>query len=217
MYSDKTNLLYLRVSVMLLLIMMIMLAPHNTRAQEDHPHEPPRPQPIPPTPIPDRSKASGPEQGAWIELHGNWVDPRLWTTVQWQDGTGNWHEVTNWQGTFNEAGVVTWFVEQKDFNKGPFRWVVYQGQGGAVLTISPSFYLPTSIGQVVRTDAMLPTSVPSYQPGSPSYQPNPPMIVIPAQLYVQVIDPWSSNNQYNPPAWYSNDPWSSQCSRCHRQ
>ncbi len=89
-----------------------------------------------------------PADWPWADVH--WQD--LWTVVQWQDAWGDWRAVEGWQGEMDDvavdaAGVVsghkTWWVAQKDFGAGPFRWVVTQGKGGALLAASESFDLPS--------------------------------------------------------------------------
>ncbi len=66
----------------------------------------------------------------------------LWSVVQWQGAAGNWHDVAGWRGVV-EKGRTIWWVEQKDFGKGPFRWVIQQGAGGPVVATSAPFTLPS--------------------------------------------------------------------------
>jgi hypothetical protein len=86
----------------------------------------------------------------------------LWTLVQWQDGLSNWHDVDGWQGP--PAGSITdpnhksWPVEERLFAKGPFRWVVKQGQSGAIIGASGPFYLPHDDSEVVKVDVKLDTN-----------------------------------------------------------
>lgn len=135
---------------------------------------PPRPTPQPAPPSPGPTLLSRPPAGGFIELRfqttperiwssGRWEE--LWTIVQWQDVLGNWHDVEGWQGAFDEfnhnedknvcAGKKTWWVTEADFDKGPFRWVVYQGRGGGLLARSELFYLPHSTGEIVRVEVSL--------------------------------------------------------------
>jgi len=65
----------------------------------------------------------------------------LWSVVQWQDAQGGWQDVTGWRGTVVKGRTI-WWVEQKDFGKGPYRWVVLQGEGGALMATSQPFNLP---------------------------------------------------------------------------
>ena len=96
-----------------------------------------------------------PQGWPWESTH--WQE--LWTVVQWQDPhTGLWHTVDGWQGTLDmvevdEAGLVTgrkaWWVGKDELGKGPFRWLVYKGQGGSLLATSTVFDLPDAAGTSV--------------------------------------------------------------------
>jgi hypothetical protein len=70
----------------------------------------------------------------------------LWTAVQWQDVSGNWHDVQGWRGDLDrvdgDIGSKQWWVRQADFGRGPFRWRVLQGEGGKLLATSQPFDLP---------------------------------------------------------------------------
>jgi hypothetical protein len=108
---------------------------------------PPRPTPGP-TATPGNPAAVVGLSGAYIELQVPTAHSAWWTTVQWQDGQRNWHDVTTWQGGLDEInsglGVKTWWVAPADLGKGPFRWVVSDVQGGPVVAISEAFNLPAS-------------------------------------------------------------------------
>jgi len=75
-----------------------------------------------------------------------------WIAVQWGDGLGNWTTVTGWEGTADSVDATTgqlfqqWVVEQPNFGQGPFRWAVFDHQGGTLLGYSASFSLPTGSG-----------------------------------------------------------------------
>lgn len=106
---------------------------------------PPRPAFAPPPP-----ETEG-ESGGALVLSLTWSDLSLpmqtaWTVVQWQDQAGAWHDVLGWQGTLDEMtagqGQKTWWVYHSDLGKGPFRWLVYQKQGGRLLVTSAPFTLP---------------------------------------------------------------------------
>ncbi len=121
--------------------------------------------PLPTRPTTDQdtsqvTAASSPA-GGFIELHvqlpETWASTstswdNLWTVVQWQDEKGTWHTIEGWQGTLDEveepllAGKKRWWVVEADLGKGPFRWVVYQSQGGKTLAASAPFDLPGSKG-----------------------------------------------------------------------
>jgi hypothetical protein len=90
-----------------------------------------------------------PADWPWADVH--WQE--LCTVVEWQDGWGNWHIVEGWRGalddvTVNDTGMVsafkTWWAAKKDYGTGPFRWVITQGLGGALLATSDSFYIPAA-------------------------------------------------------------------------
>ena len=102
---------------------------------------PPRPDPAAPASAPKLPNGA-------IELIVDGATPGLWTVVQWQDGTGDWHDVPGWQGALDATHQKTWWVDSADYGKGPFRWVV--GQGDETLAASESFDLPAARGQVVR-------------------------------------------------------------------
>ena len=110
---------------------------------------PPRPTPEPP--------AAPSSSGGFIELHvtGLSVPVGLWTVVQWQDSSGNWHTVEGWQGTTYEDDLVLWWVSHADLGKGPFRWRVYRSPGGVWLGNSQSFNLPGYDGATVKIEMVL--------------------------------------------------------------
>lgn len=73
------------------------------------------------------------------------------SVVQWRDSSGTWRNVDGWQaqlGMVSNSGVpfVQWAVLPNQFNTGPFRWVFYTSQGGAIWGISPTFNLPKVAG-----------------------------------------------------------------------
>lgn len=96
------------------------------------PSLPPRP-PLPPVP----------ENRARILLDAGSAFEGAWTVVQWQGGDGVWHDVEGWRGHVRH-GQVRWRVAEKDFGTGPFRWMIYDEAGGAMLAASSSFTLPTA-------------------------------------------------------------------------
>jgi hypothetical protein len=80
-----------------------------------------------------------------------------WALVQWQDAQGVWRDVAGWRGEVTQ-GEVIWWVNEQDFGKGPFRWVIYPRGGPflervdgntiyrtkqAILAVSQPFSLPT--------------------------------------------------------------------------
>jgi hypothetical protein len=53
------------------------------------------------------------------------------------------------------VGEKTWWVAETDLGKGPFRWVVYQGEGGMLLVTSEPFDLPGSKDATVKINVSL--------------------------------------------------------------
>jgi hypothetical protein len=92
---------------------------------------------------------------AWNWDENPWHD--LWTVIQWSDGQGNWYDVDGWRGNLDVVeqkeerwmGQKEWWVAKEDFNTGPFRWLVYQHEGGPLLAMSESFDLPGNTSQTV--------------------------------------------------------------------
>ncbi len=72
-----------------------------------------------------------------------------WGVVQWVDGQGVWHDIDGWTGAVGPEGTNLW-VEPKDFGTGPFRWCLYDTQGGALTGISDLFYLPERASEPVQ-------------------------------------------------------------------
>ena len=147
------------VAIGLISILMAIILGLPSPSWAAPPGLPPRPDPgLPPRPGPEMPPKQGPTSpgkrtsspaGAYITLdRPTTLNPNFWTVVQWQDDLGNWHNVDEWQGTF-EANQKTWWVDAKDFSTGPFRWVVYQTPGGAVLAQSDPFYLPSAAFETV--------------------------------------------------------------------
>jgi len=105
---------------------------------------PPRPTPATPTSVPVQAFTSS--GWAVIELQVQPTQADRWTVVQWQDALGGWHDVEGWRGALDEVsngvGKKKWWVARPNFDTGPFRWVIYQNQGGKLLAASESFRLP---------------------------------------------------------------------------
>lgn len=123
---------------------------------------PPRPTPMPPS-------AALPAGGAIVlQVQGDLAAwPALWTLVEWQDEQGAWHPVEGWIGPLDTVtatgGEKGWGVPPDYFGQGPFRWAVYQQQGGDRLAESAVFSLPGQSGEtttvtVMLTPALLPAS-----------------------------------------------------------
>jgi len=93
----------------------------------------------------------------WQRRTVDWQE--LWTVVQWQDRSRNWHDVEGWRGTLDEVvsaeGRKIWWVYHQDLGKGPFRWLVHDRAGGKLLVASQSFNLPGISGQTVKVQVEL--------------------------------------------------------------
>ncbi len=166
----------LLVGVALLLLAALML-PLFAAAQEGElpPRggNPPTATPVPtetptPTEVPTQNVAT---TGSRLQLHVHfgpnwpwhlmaWQD--LWTEVQWSDGT-EWHVVEGWRGQMDNiaqqdghwVSLREWWVDGKDLGDGPFRWLIYDHQDGAVLATSETFMLPSAGGQTMVIDQTL--------------------------------------------------------------
>ncbi len=102
------------------------------------------------TPIPTRSSGDGRHEspaGAYIVLRAPAAPAGAWTVIQWQDSAGGWHDVDGWQGTLEAGNQKMWWLAPDLFGKGPFRWVVFQGDRARQLAASASFYLPGLAGE----------------------------------------------------------------------
>lgn len=93
--------------------------------------------------------------GAFIELRAEPLLPGLWTRIQWQDASNDWHDMEGWQGDFNEDQRVLWYVGAEHLGEGPFRWLVYESQAGDLLAESVPFVLPSHGGEVLRVSVSL--------------------------------------------------------------
>ena len=117
---------------------------------------PPRPT-LTPTPAPAATptpvaQAPLPVQETLLLYAGPGYDG-AWAVVQWQGSDGVWHDVEGWQAHVR-GGQVRWRVAEKDFDTGPFRWVVYDKEGGRLRAMSASFTLPTSDSQTVTVTVL---------------------------------------------------------------
>jgi len=103
---------------------------------------------LPPRPTLTPTSAPVPNL-AVIVFHAGVVYDGAWTVVQWQGSDGLWHDVTGWQAHVR-IGQVRWRVAEKDFNTGPFRWLIYDKMDGDVQAVSPDFTLPDSPMHVLQ-------------------------------------------------------------------
>lgn len=113
---------------------------------------PPRPEP---TAVPDKKPVSG----AQIKLVVETAVSHAWTTIQWQDPyTGEWTTVDGWQGTVAADGTQVWWVGSEHFGEGPFRWLLYDEEGGTLLDMSAAFDMPTYNKQVLTVTIPAPST-----------------------------------------------------------
>jgi len=104
---------------------------------------------LPPRPTPTAvPMPSSTPQGARIVLQTLQTQAEMWTVVQWQDINGDWHNVDGWRGS-SVDGSVQWWVAQKDFGTGPFRWAVYSSEEGELSAASETFHMPTDANQTL--------------------------------------------------------------------
>jgi len=163
---------------MLLLTVVVLLhwnRPPLTLAAP--PALPERPTPIPtatpfqqPTPTSTfnppstSSKTGAAKNGAYIALRvgtGTVQQPArvgaqdftsLWTIIQWQDTSGDWHDVEGWQGSLEQHTTKIWWLPDYLFGAGPFRWRVTRERGGVVLGTSEPFTLPQTANKTLWVD-----------------------------------------------------------------
>ncbi len=138
----KLRFLCLAVIALMLFSLILGLFGPTLPAQAS-PGLPPRGQPPANDPPQKETQESDDDPvGAFIELNVYPAEEGLWAGVQWQDQQENWHEVEGWQGVVADNGSQRWWVAQKDFKTGPFRWMVRQGRAGPIQGISEPFTLP---------------------------------------------------------------------------
>jgi hypothetical protein len=81
------------------------------------------------------------------------VPATAWITVQWGDGLGHYTTVTGWEGVADDTDSTTgqlikhFTFGTSNLGQGPFRWAVYDAQGGTLLGFSGDFTLPSNTGQ----------------------------------------------------------------------
>jgi RimJ/RimL family protein N-acetyltransferase len=140
----------------------------------------------------DRDDKDDKPVGAHIELQVSAAPPDAWTVVQWRDDQGHWHDVEGWRGELDTVDRKVWWVAQREFRSGPFRWVLYASRGGSPLGSSHAFYLPKAPNQTVSVAVSLdpayraqptPTATPSVSAlmpttGAPPATPWPSIIFL---------------------------------------
>lgn len=98
--------------------------------------------------------------GSYIELQVNPPQPEAWAGVQWRDASETWFDVDGWQGDLDDAGQQSWWVGAANLGQGPFRWIVYQDSTRTVVLGSSEFYLPRTIGEVLKVEVSLQDPLP---------------------------------------------------------
>ncbi|TEU10265.1 MAG: hypothetical protein E3J21_26870 [Anaerolineales bacterium] len=158
--------------------------------------------------------------GAHIVLQVQSAPAGVWTVVQWQDSAIGWHDIKGWQGTLDGGYRKVWWVAPKDFGTGPFRWLVYQGQGGKLLAQSELFYLPYSAGETVRIEVSLVPSQPTQRSTSILTLPYPSpdgscieLHVYPPQPGLWAIVQW----QDSAGGWHDIEGWQGTLEEGHKQ
>lgn len=81
-----------------------------------------------------------------------------WVGVQWQDPAGMWRNIDAWVAPLDptQGGYVNHAVDPASFGTGPYRWIVWDKQGGKVVAMSASFSFPTYgtvVGSVIDLSA----------------------------------------------------------------
>lgn len=143
--THKSNTIIVVFAILLLLINLLVFSLADTSAQGD-----PLPTPTPLGTPPPPTLGEGFEQpvGGTIILHVPNAPDGVWTAVQWQDAFGDWHTVEGWQSHLRDE-FIGWWVAPEDFNSGPFRWVLYDEEGGSMINTSESFMLPKYIDHIL--------------------------------------------------------------------
>jgi hypothetical protein len=165
----------IRIVVVLGLVMtLFMLAltfSQNTRADDLPPRDSevptvtPSPEPVVPSANPSlpeggtiEMKASFSSDWPWDQMM--WQD--VWLEVEWTDGE-TWFSVDGWKGNLDSidqedgvwVGQKAWWVAKDDLGTGPFRWLVFDHEGGNLLVTSDEFNLPAENGQSTMVNAAL--------------------------------------------------------------
>ncbi|TEU11279.1 MAG: hypothetical protein E3J21_24015 [Anaerolineales bacterium] len=175
------------------------------------------------TPTPTRPPGGnndGKPAGAHIILQVQSAPVEVWTVVQWQDSAGSWHDIEGWSGALDEGDQKVWWVAPKDFGTGPFRWLVYQGQGGKLLAQSELFYLSYSAGETARIEVSLVLSQPTQRSTSILTLPYPSsdgsyieLHVYPPQSGLWTIVQW----QDSAGGWHDIEGWQGTLNEDHKK
>lgn len=156
----------LRIIVVLGLVMTLFVLAltfsQNTGAQDLPPRDAGVPTATPEPEVEPTSNASNLPHGGTIEMNvafsSDWPWDEMmwqdvWLVVEWSDGT-DWFTVDGWRGNLDSidqvdgvwTGYKAWWVAQDDLGKTPFRWLVYDKEGGNLLATSDEFGLPAERG-----------------------------------------------------------------------
>lgn len=145
--------------------MLVLFAAQINRPTAADMEAPPRPT-LPPYEVTNTTILSDVPEGAKLSLQvqyaENWpFEDKYWqdvyVMVRWVDAFGNWHPVEGWQGNVDDiaqhdlAWVANkdWWVGHAQLGTGPYRWYVYDREGGNLLYESESFNLPESNGDLM--------------------------------------------------------------------
>ena len=161
MPEEKEHTLIIWIALMVTLLLVLLWAVQPVSTVEAGAGLPNRDTPTPKTSSDDSDDDKDDKPiGASIELHVQNLQVQnatagVWSVIQWQDSAGNWHNVDGWQGTLDANGFRYWWVAQKDFGTGPFRWLVTQSQDGPMLGKSAPFNLPLKANEIKQIKVLL--------------------------------------------------------------
>lgn len=140
--SKYARLLLIAMGLSLFLLLAVSLMRPTAPAYADLP---PRPTAVP--------GSDNLVQGAQIMLVVETAVGNEWTAVQWQDpNTGEWTTVEGWQGTLEANGTQIWWVGTEQFDRGPFRWQLFNEEGGTLLETSDPFTMPGQNREIVTVN-----------------------------------------------------------------
>lgn len=112
-------------------------------------------QPTPASTLPSAQRGGTPLQaeaappgGARILLRTTARYEGYWSVVQWQGPSGGWQDVEGWRGNIEDAHK-RWWVSPDAYGAGPFRWLLYDREGGTLIAASEAFHLPESKDQML--------------------------------------------------------------------
>ncbi|MCB0036934.1 MAG: hypothetical protein KDE51_23040 [Anaerolineales bacterium] len=105
---------------------------------------------------------SGAKLSLQVQYSEDWPwDTKHWQTVyvmvRWKDNFGNWHPVEGWYGNVDAIGQQDlawvsnkdWWVGHDQLGTGPYKWFIYDGEGGRLVYESEEFYLPENDGDLM--------------------------------------------------------------------